>query len=381
MVLSAILTTFGSINDQVFIIGQKYGHKDTYSDGTTVIDGEKYALVWTTNGVEFAGFNSDGTLVDANSSKIVAFIPAKNGRLGPTLVQVSNDAYKNGTYSVSLLDTREKPSTGDGEFGIRNFCVLGSGFECNEQFGRMPIGTTDDYEHQIAIGYVEPPVTPTQTDAGNSSPNDQTLGQHSNSDVILGTYTNEVTITTERFVEFTNVVTRTIWRDAIRYTESTNYFNVVMTNSVDVTNMVVNTINSTNSVDVTRYVDVPIYKYVTITNYFDAVFGKVKKPIQTAITKKKSTYVALVIYGRKEVGTATIQIGKPNGYGLCKVSIKFKVGKKTYTDTLYGMIDDDRCMIAYGKELNDRLVFNGKDVDGFIQYKGVVYEIDGMFTK
>lgn len=519
------LLLMGAANDDVFFIGTLKGELNTYSDSTPVNDGEKYALVWTTNGVEFAGFNYDGTLVDTNSSRIVAFIPAKNGRLRLTMVQIAKGAFGSGTYSLSLLDTRVKNiHTGEYEFNdgdisnVREYFVLASGYEYKDQFERMPLVQFDSVERYVSNGYVEPEtiISPNpQNGQGNSCTH--TNDMYASDGVILGTYTNEVTITNEKYVELTNFVTQTIWHDATRYTDMTNYFyvtnNIVMTNVVDLTNTIVNTMNTTNVIDVTRYVDVtnvidkivwhdinryfdstnyfsvtnfvvltnsvdltnmvvdivnstnvinvtryvdvtniidqtvwhdvtryfdvtnyfcitnefvmtnsvdltnmvvntinetnaidvtkyvyitntvydtkyvvnevekPVYKYITITNYYDGIFGKSKKPIQTAITGKKSSYVSLVIYRNSEVGTATIQVGKPNAYGLVKVSVKMKIGKKTYTDTLYGMIDNEGCVIAYGKDKNDKLIFNGKNLEGTVEYKGIIYDIDGMFNQ
>ena len=82
---------------------------DTYSDGMAVRDGERYALVWTPSGSEFAGINSDGKA--AGDSKVVISAPiASGGRCPPVLFEVDGDYvsanYPNGTWSVVLLDTR-----------------------------------------------------------------------------------------------------------------------------------------------------------------------------------------------------------------------------------------------------------------------------------
>ena len=82
---------------------------DKYADGTTVLDGECYALVWTKNGATFGGIAADGTAV-AETDKIVLVAPlAKDGRCPYTLFQISSataDALADGTYGVYLLDTR-----------------------------------------------------------------------------------------------------------------------------------------------------------------------------------------------------------------------------------------------------------------------------------
>ena len=69
---------------------------DKYADGSVVLDGESYALVWTA---------ADG------SQKAVLSAPfAKNGRCAPVLFIVDeNDApkYKDGEWGVYLLDSRD----------------------------------------------------------------------------------------------------------------------------------------------------------------------------------------------------------------------------------------------------------------------------------
>ena len=83
---------------------------DFYQDGTPVVDGEVYALVYTKSGSAFAGFKADGTLVDGTSSELVMALPkAKGGRCEPTLcVLAKSDVSKRttGTWELVLLDTR-----------------------------------------------------------------------------------------------------------------------------------------------------------------------------------------------------------------------------------------------------------------------------------
>ena len=88
---------------------------DKYADGTTVLDGERYALVWTADGAEFGGFKADGTLVSENDRVVILASLAKDGHCPPTLFQVSEatvDALQGGTYGVYLLDTRVKAEDG-----------------------------------------------------------------------------------------------------------------------------------------------------------------------------------------------------------------------------------------------------------------------------
>ena len=79
---------------------------DTYADGTTVKDGEIYALVWSTDG-NFDGFTTEGQAVDANDKVIFKAGLAKDGKCPLTLFQIdSKVAPQGGQYAVYLLDTR-----------------------------------------------------------------------------------------------------------------------------------------------------------------------------------------------------------------------------------------------------------------------------------
>ncbi len=85
---------------------------DRYADGSTVLDGENYALVCTRTGASFKGFNADGTLVDAQSSTLVHSAPlALKGRCRYTDFIVDADfaaAHASDEWKVYLLDTRRR---------------------------------------------------------------------------------------------------------------------------------------------------------------------------------------------------------------------------------------------------------------------------------
>ena len=96
---------------------------DKYADGTTVLDGECYALVWTKNGATFGGIAADGTAV-AETDKIVLLAPvAKDGRCPNVLFQIDSakaDELADGTYGVYLLDTRVVSNGTTKPAGIKN---------------------------------------------------------------------------------------------------------------------------------------------------------------------------------------------------------------------------------------------------------------------
>ena len=91
---------------------------DKYADGTDVLPGECYALVWSADG-QFDGLKADGTTVDP-ADKVVLVAPvAKQGANGtycpPVLYQVSKafaNSHKSGQYAVYILDTRVKETDG-----------------------------------------------------------------------------------------------------------------------------------------------------------------------------------------------------------------------------------------------------------------------------
>jgi len=82
---------------------------DKYADGSTVLDGEKYALVWTPTGSTFAGVAADGTAVAP--SRVALKAVAQGGRCPDVLFQIDETYaaanYPNGSWTVVMLDTRK----------------------------------------------------------------------------------------------------------------------------------------------------------------------------------------------------------------------------------------------------------------------------------
>ena len=92
---------------------------DTYGDGSTVLDGERYALVWTKDGTAFAGLTADCKPL-ADTTKVIAVAPlAKGGRCPETVFEIDADyaeTLKGGSFALYLLDTRvEKTELAKGE--------------------------------------------------------------------------------------------------------------------------------------------------------------------------------------------------------------------------------------------------------------------------
>ena len=89
---------------------------DKYADGTTVMDGECYALVWTPDDATFGGINSKGEAIGGNDKgqKCAVAIKApiaKGGKCPNVQFQIdevfANAHYPNGMWGVYLLDTRK----------------------------------------------------------------------------------------------------------------------------------------------------------------------------------------------------------------------------------------------------------------------------------
>ena len=82
---------------------------DYYADGTTVQVGEKYLLVYVSKGVEFAGINSDGTLVDpVGNKKVTDAVAVEGAKCGFKAIQYPPTMYPaGGEFIIVLLDTRD----------------------------------------------------------------------------------------------------------------------------------------------------------------------------------------------------------------------------------------------------------------------------------
>lgn len=85
---------------------------DKYADGSTVLDGELYALVWTSDGV-FDGFSADGKAVDEKDKILIVAPLAKDGRCPKVMFQIPKaNAATYGKFEVFLMDTRVVSASG-----------------------------------------------------------------------------------------------------------------------------------------------------------------------------------------------------------------------------------------------------------------------------
>ena len=89
---------------------------DTYADGTPVLDGEVYALTFTTN-ESFGGFNANGTPI-VKGDRVIGLSAIAKDQHCPTvmymLVDENANLPENGKFFVYLLDTRIREANAEG---------------------------------------------------------------------------------------------------------------------------------------------------------------------------------------------------------------------------------------------------------------------------
>lgn len=101
----ATAAAFAAANDMLITFSTK--GDDTYADGSYVLDGERYALCWSTDFSKFS-IGADGV---ATGGKIVVAPPVAKNRRCPTVVFEIDAAkaateYSGGSFAIYLLDTR-----------------------------------------------------------------------------------------------------------------------------------------------------------------------------------------------------------------------------------------------------------------------------------
>ena len=110
----AAVSAFAGANDSVLTFSSE--GPDKYADGTTVLDGECYALVWRPADSTGFAFAADGTAADAAQGEVVLTAPvAKGGRCPTVAFQIAAAfaaARENGTWGLYLLDTRTVAANG-----------------------------------------------------------------------------------------------------------------------------------------------------------------------------------------------------------------------------------------------------------------------------
>ncbi len=86
---------------------------DTYADGTPVLTGETYLLVYVKAGSAFHGLYTDGSLVDTVNNQIVTKACAVEGsKCGFKAIQYPADSFPGGgSWTIVVLDTRMSDGT------------------------------------------------------------------------------------------------------------------------------------------------------------------------------------------------------------------------------------------------------------------------------
>ena len=100
-------------NDTLLSFGTP-GH-DRYADGTQVLDGECYALVWTPEGAVFGGLTDRAQPVSEKDRLVLVAPLAKFGRCPTTVLEIAAEAaaqYDGGSFGLYLLDTRVRAEDG-----------------------------------------------------------------------------------------------------------------------------------------------------------------------------------------------------------------------------------------------------------------------------
>ncbi len=108
-VFAVSLSAVAAVEDIVLTFSTK--GPDTYADGSTVLDGECYALVWRPTGATGTfTFAADGAAADGAVGEVILTAPAaKDGACKSITIQIAASfaaARENGTWSLYLLDTR-----------------------------------------------------------------------------------------------------------------------------------------------------------------------------------------------------------------------------------------------------------------------------------
>lgn len=126
---------------------------DRYSDGSVVLDGECYALVWSEDG-KFEGFTAGGSCIDGNDLAVLTAPVASNGRCPEVLFQIPAETAQRlsgGKYAVYLLDTRADSSGTVKPSGVRGGApAMVNGY--GEITGGVKIGEAQGYSFAVDSG-------------------------------------------------------------------------------------------------------------------------------------------------------------------------------------------------------------------------------------
>ena len=106
--ITVMIASFACADVNDAIVSFSTRGPDRYADGTIVMDGECYALVWSKDGM-FEGLKADGSTIDSEDRILLVAPMARDGHCPEIVFQVTSDLaaqLANGKYGVVLLDTR-----------------------------------------------------------------------------------------------------------------------------------------------------------------------------------------------------------------------------------------------------------------------------------
>lgn len=169
-IVLALLASFalGAFADAANVLVSFSTTADKYADGTSVKDGEWYALCWSPDGV-FEGLNLDCTPVDANDLVCLMAPLAKGGKCPYTIFQIdsqSPNCKRNGKYVVVMLDTRgtggvPAKADKDGKPTVLNGSIISANYAAgSETSGTTAEGgtTAGSWSESAIAGEVPQPV-------------------------------------------------------------------------------------------------------------------------------------------------------------------------------------------------------------------------------
>lgn len=153
LALAASMTATAGVD--VFVTFHTEG-PDRYADGSPVLNGERYALVWSRDGV-FEGVTADGEPVDPRDRVVIVAGVASGGRCPHVLYQLpaaTAAALSGGVCDVVLFDTRVGGELSHSPDVVNGWTRTTAGVKMS---GSYAAAMDDDGTSHVASGAVAPP--------------------------------------------------------------------------------------------------------------------------------------------------------------------------------------------------------------------------------
>jgi len=116
---SLAIASDGGISESAALVTMSTQGPDCYADGTMVLDGESYALVWQSRKLGSVRFTATGEIADGADAAVLRILPlAKGGRCPKTVFAVESAKLPtlvggDGCLRLYLLDTRGYSASGE----------------------------------------------------------------------------------------------------------------------------------------------------------------------------------------------------------------------------------------------------------------------------